>query len=301
MGDLRRIVRVLLGVLVLLPATGGGTEPVPPFDPELIARLVARNQRLLERRWSGATYDLLEVRTTYEKDGRAKEIHRRLYYVLAGEAGAEGSRDLIQVDGRPATPEEVREAAEEDGKRKRRIEERAARRASRPPEVTGSEDDPIVDDRQLSELLSRFELKFVAEEVRDGRPVYVLDFAPRPGLSLDSVSDRALASMGGRTVIDAADLQIYSLDAHLTKSLKVGGGLLANVKDAGMTYQSVRLDGGLWFPCIVDLHVVGKKAVFFRLDTGFRYEFANLKSFRVETESVVGEAAGAGAIPSGEP
>jgi hypothetical protein len=285
----RRIAWTLLGVLALLPATGRGADPAPPFDPELIARLVARNQRLLERRWSGATYDLVEVRTTYGKDGRPKEVQRRLYYVLAGEAGAEGSRDLILVDGRPATPEEVREAAEEDAKRRRRVEERAARKASTPPQVSGSEDDPIVDDRRLSELLSKFELRFVAEEVLDGRAVYVLDFAPRPGLPLGSVSDRALASMEGRTVIDAADLQIYSLTAHLTKNLKVGGGLLANVKDAGFTYRSVRLGPGFWFPCSVDLHVIGKKALFFRLDTGFRFEFANLKSFRVETESVIGE------------
>jgi hypothetical protein len=293
--------RLLLGILVLLSAAARAAEPAPPVDPEVIARLVARNQRLLEKRWSGATYDLIEVRTTYGKDGLPKEVHRRLYYVLADEPGASGSRNLVQVDGRPATAEEVREAADEDAKRRRRIEERAARRASRPPGVTGNEDDPTGDDRQLSELLGRFELRFVGEEVRDGRPVYVLEFFPRPGLPLRSVYDRALASMEGRTVIDATDLQITSLEAHLTRNLKVGGGLVANVKDAGITYQSVRLEGGLWFPCTVDLHVTGKRILFFRLDTGFRFEFSNLKRFRVETESVVGEAEEAGSKPSGKP
>ncbi|MDD1633563.1 MAG: hypothetical protein LUP91_15325, partial [Methylococcaceae bacterium] len=103
-----------------------------------------------------------------------------------------------------------------------------------------------------------------------------------------SFSERALAALGGRIVIDAADLQISSLEAHLTRDLKVAGGLAANVKDAGVAYRAVRLGPGFWFPCRVDLHVAGKKAVFFRLDTAFRFEFANLKSFRVETEAVVG-------------
>jgi hypothetical protein len=258
-----------------------------PIDPELIARRVARNQRMVERRWGGATYDLFEIRTSYSKEGRPKEIHRRLYYVLAAENGGEGSRELVEVDGRPASPAEIREAAEEDATRRHRIEERAAKRASAPPGASDGDDDPFLGDRRLSELLSRYELTFVGEDVVDGRPAYVLDFAARPGLPVRTLADRALASMRGRVVIDAGDLQIQSLEAHLTRNLKVAGGLAANVKDAGVDYRAVRLAPDLWFPCRVDLHVVGKTAIFFRFDSGFRFEFANLRSFRVDTEAVV--------------
>jgi len=260
----------------------------PPVDPEEIARRVARNQRLMEKRWSGATYDFLDVRTTYDKQGHPKEIHRRLFYVLAGEGGGGESRELVEVDGRAPTEDEVREAAEDDAKRHRRIEERAARRASSPPKVSGDDDDPFLDDRRLSEILSRYELQFVGEEVADGRPVYVLDFVPRPGLPARSVSERAFASMAGRTVIDASDLQILSLEAHLTKNLKVAGGLVANVKEARMVYRAVRLGPGSWFPCRVDLDVSGKAILFFRLASGFRFDFGTPKSFRVEEEAVVG-------------
>ncbi len=264
----------------------------PPFDPEEIARRVARNQRLMEKRWSGATYDFLDVRTTYDKEGRPKEIHRRLFYVLAGEGGHGDSRELVEVDGRPAREDEVREAAEEDAKRRRRIEERAARRASTPPKVSGDDDDPLFDDRRLSEILGRYELRFVREEVDDGRAVYVLDFEPRPGLPAHSVAERAFSSMAGRAVIDASELQILSLEAHLTKNLKVAGGLAANVKEARMLYRAIRLGPGSWFPCRVDLDVTGKAVLFFRIASGFRFDFGTPKSFHVEEEAVVGEPAG---------
>jgi len=171
-----RIGLLLGGALLVASGTAraGGT---PPVDPELIARRVAVNQRLVERRFSGATYDLLEVRTRFGKDGVPKETGRRLFYVLASENGGEGTRELVEVDDRPATPEEARDAADEDAKRRRRVEERAAKRASAPPAVSGDDDDPLVGDRRLSELLARYELTFVAEEVVEGRPVYVLDFA----------------------------------------------------------------------------------------------------------------------------
>jgi len=288
--DSGRLRPFLLAVLIL-PGAGRGAEPAPfPVDAEQVAVRVARNQRLAERRWGGATYDLVEVRTTYDRSGRPKEISRRLYYVLAEENGGEASRDLIEVNGRPPTPAEIREVAEEDTKRHKRIEERAARRAAAPSPVEGDEDDPIVDGKRLSDILSRYELRFLAEDIFEGRPVYLLEFVSRPGIPTRTIADRALASMTGRVVIDAADFQIHSLEAHLTENLKVAGGLAANVKDAGISYRSVRLGPDLFFPCTVDVHVIGKKALFFSLNTTFRFEYSNLKSFRVDAEAVVGAA-----------
>jgi hypothetical protein len=195
----------------------------------------------------------------------------------------------VEVDGRPATVDEIREAAEEDAKRHRRIEERAASRATSLPKTSDDdENDPMFDNHRLSDILGRYDLRFVAEEIVDGRPVYVVDFVPRPNLPVRSLMEKTFASMAGRAVIDASDLQILSLEAHLTKSLKVGGGLAANVKGARMVYRAVRLAPGSWFPCRVDLDVNGKALLFFRIASGFRFEFGTPKSFRVETEAVVG-------------
>jgi len=293
-----RIGLFVAGALLAAPQAARAAG-APAVDPDEIARCVARNQRAMERRWGGATYDVLDVRTMFDKEGRPKEIHRRLYYVLAGEGGHPESRDLVEVDGRPATADEIREAAEEDAKRHRRIEERAARRvASLPKASDDDEDDPMFDNHHLSDILGRYELRFVAEEIVDGRPVYVLDFVPRPNLPVRSLMEKTFASMAGRTVIDASDLQILSLEAHLTKNLKVGGGLAANVKDARMVYRAVRLAPGSWFPCRVDLDVNGKALLFFRIASGFRFEFGTPKSFRVETEAVVRGTEGAPREPS---
>jgi hypothetical protein len=76
--------------------------------------------------------------------------------------------------------------------------------------------------------------------------------------------------------------------------VKVAGGLAANVKDAGVSYTGQPAGGDLWFPCAVDLRVTGKTALFFRLDTSFRAEFANLRRFKVETEADVRPEAAVG-------
>lgn len=258
-----------------------------------------RNQRRVELAFAGSTFDQREVKITWGEGGRAKEVATRLFYVLSGDGETEGTRELFEVDGRPATLDEKRKAAEEDEKgRKKRVAEKAAREASRTDRFSGDDDDPLVGRRRLSELIGRYVLRVVGEETVEGRPAYVLDFSPDPAAPpAKGVGDRALNALAGRVLIDAVDFQVRSVVAHLTKPLKVAGGIAANVKEATIVYTGQPLWGDLWFPCVVELRLTGKTALFFRLDTTFRFEFANLKRFRVDTESDVRSAGNEGSVP----
>lgn len=278
-----------LGTLLAGWRSAAGEPPAAPVDPVELIRRVVKSQRRLETVFEGATYDQREVRIQWDAAGRPKDVAGRLFHVFAGENGGEDSRTLVEVDGRPATEEERRKAAEADGKlRRRRVEERAAAQAKALPRVAGDDEDPLVGSRRLSELIGRYTIRVVGEEVIEGRPAYVLDFSPSPTAPpAKSLGDRALNGLEGRAVIDAATFQVRSVDARLTRPVKVGGGLAANVKGGTVSYVSQPAGGDLWFPCAVDLRVAGKTALFFRLDTSFRVEFANLRRFHVETESAV--------------
>lgn len=291
---------ISLAAACALPAAAVEPAPAPGVDPVELVRRVVANQRRVEKAFEGATYDQSEVRITWDGKGRPSKIERRLFYVLAGESGAESTRELVEVDGRPATEKEKQEAAEEDAKgRRKRAEQRAAARAAAPPpRVSGDEDDPLVGSRRLSELIGRYTMRVVGEEVVEGRPAYVLDFSPRPNLPAPkSLGDRALNALEGRAVIDASTFQIRSVDARLTRPVKVVGGIAANVKDATISYVGEPVAGGFFFPCNVDLHLAGKTALVFRLDLSFRAEMRNLRRFRVETESEVRPEAGPGSAP----
>lgn len=274
--------------LVAGPAAGAAGG-VPDVDPLELIRRVVRSQRRVESVFDGATYDEREVRIAWDANGRPSRVRSRLFYVLAGENGGPGSRDLVEVDGRPATAEEKEKAAEEDAKaRRRRVEEKAAAHAQEPPRVAGDEDDPLVGSHRLSELVGRYTIRIVGEEVIEGRPAYVLDFAPSPTAPKPKgLGDRALNALEGRAVIDASSFQVRSVEARLTRPLKVAGGLAANVKDGVVSYAGQPVGGGMWFPCAVDFRVTGRTALFFRLDTSFRATFTNLRRFNVETETDV--------------
>jgi hypothetical protein len=290
-------------LLLVLAAGTAGADAVPAGRPDVDARelvkRVVKSQRRVEAAFAGSTFDQREVKITWGADGRAKEVASRLFYVLSGDDDTEGSRELVEVDGRPATEDEKRKAAEEDEKgRKKHLIEKAAGEARRADKVSGDEDDPLVGRRRLSELIGRFVIRVVGEETIEGRLAYVLDFSPDPGAPpAKSLGDRALNALAGRALIDAVDFQVRSIVAHLTKPVKVAGGIAVNVKEAEIAYTGQPLGGNLWFPCVVELRLTGKTALFFRLDTSFRFEFANPRRFRVDTESNVRPAGNQGSAP----
>ncbi len=273
-----------LVLAVRFPAAGEVT-PVP-FDAETLIRKVIQAQRLSEQGMAAYTFDQREVRTEYGKGGVATDVKWRLFHWYSGDAPGEGSRELVLVDGRPPTEGEKEKIAAEDEKdRKRRLERRAAERVANPPKVQGGDDDPLVGRRRLSDLIGKFDYTVVGEEVVDGRPTYVVDFRPRLGPPAAALAERALESLSGRVLIDAADFQIRRVVARIVRPVKIGGGLAANVKDAVLVYEGRPQMAGRWFPCVVDVRLKGRKALLFRLDVGFRAELSGFRTFRVETVS----------------
>ena len=295
----RPVAALLLAFAAGLAEADTAVPQTPDVDARELVRRVVKNQRRVEAAFAGSTFDQREVKITWGEGGRAKEVASRLFYVLSGDGEAAGSRELIEVEGRPATEGEKRKAAEEDDKgRKKRLADKAAREARRPDRVSGDEDDPLVGRRRLSELIGRFVIRVVGEKTVEGRPTYVLDFSPDPAAPpATSLGDRALNALAGRALIDAVDFQVRSIVAHLTKPVKVAGGIAANVKEAEIVYTGQPLSGNLWFPCVIELRLTGKTALFFRLDTSYRFEFANLKRFRVDAETDVRPAGRQGSAP----
>jgi hypothetical protein len=280
----------MTGALVLL-ALLGAAPAAPASDVDALVGYVIASQRRAERSLPPHTYDQHTEEIAYGRDGRPKSLVRKLYAVTSPGGGGESSRELLEVDGRPATAEEIREVAlEDDRDRRRRIDRRAAGAAgaaASSPGVRGEEDDPVVGPRRLSHLLSLYDYNRESDEVHDGRPCHVLSFRPRRGAVTHSLGDRVLAALAGRVVVDAEDLQVRSATARIVTPIKVAGGIAAHVKEGSIDFEAQRVAGGYWLPCRIDLRFKGTTALFFRLDREYDFRMENFRRFAVSTEASV--------------
>lgn len=277
----------LAGPAAAAPPPRSSGAPEAPVSAEELIRAVARSQRRADLAVTASAFDQVEVKTEYGRDGRPKSVRRRRFRYASGE-GPGVTRELVEVDGRPATEAERREDAEDEARdRRRRADREAARRASRPTQVRGSEDDPLVGPIRLSDLIGRFSYGPVEEVIVEGRRAWAVAFAPRPGLRPVGRLDRALGSLAGRVIVDATDFQVVSVDARLVAPVKIGGGLALNVRHATISYRAQQVADGAWLPCFVGLRVQGRTALLFRLDTAFRFEFSGYSRATVEVDAVV--------------
>lgn len=256
--------RRLAGVLALslLRAT-----PAVAVDAGLVVRLAAENQRAAEQRGLPLAFRQVEVKTEIQGAGRRAPAERFTYLSFSDGRGVT-RRELVEVDGRPPTEREIEKARDEDGKRR----EKASR------EGAGSGTDDLLSGRlPLSDLLTRYDFRFVREETHDGRPAYLVEFGPREGLAAKTIRDRVLNGFAGRAWIDAAELQAIRIEGRLTRPVKVAGGLALDLKNVGFVYEGRPVLPGVWAPCLEEIRVDGKAALVLGFTREIRYEFSGYR------------------------
>jgi hypothetical protein len=117
-----------------------------------------------------------------------------------------------------------------------------------------------------------------------GRDAIVFDFRPRPNFKPANRNESFVAKLAGVVWIDPVDKQVMRLEARLSESFKVGGGLLASVRPgSAVVLEQTRLADGVWLPRFAQINASAKIFLFagFRLDA--IREYSNYKRFSATT------------------
>ena len=252
-----------MGVLLL------GAPPARAWDVNALVLEAAARQREGEVSAGRVALERIEVETEIDADGRPKKPERRHYSVVMDRRGVV-ARELLDVDGRPATEEEKEKSLREDEKRRRAALEANGERSDEEELMSGRV--PLLD------LLPRLQFRLVGEELLDGRPTHVVDFWPKPGLVSKTIRDRVLNNFAGRTWIDVAEVQVRKIDGRLTTPVKVLGGALLDLKGVTLVYESREVRPGSWAPCREEIGITATAGMFLRFRREIRFEFSNYRS-----------------------
>ena len=259
-----------------------GSRPLPELEPLLKA--ITDNQDKIDEKRERYTCRLIEIERKHDGDGRVKETETRVYEVTP--VGSAFVERLMSVNGRELSASErekedkrVQKEVEDIIKRREKREEKEERARARGEEKKDDGDVEIKDFLRISEITS------VRREVFRGHEVIAFDFEPRKGFKPRNRAEDIVNKLAGTIWVDEAAQQIARLEARLTDSYKIGGGVLASIgASTAFSFDQEKIDDDVWLPASMEANVSARVLLLAKFNRSVERRYSDYKKYQVDSK-----------------
>jgi hypothetical protein len=106
-------------------------------------------------------------------------------------------------------------------------------------------------------------LHWLTPEMVNGRQCDVIDLAPNPDFRPKTIFQEAMLHITAKIWVDRATVQLARAEAHVTKDLSIGGGILGKLYKGGVfSFEQSEVAPGLWLPARYQFDYSARKFVF---------------------------------------
>jgi hypothetical protein len=265
-----------LPLALLLAAAAWAQDPY-----ELVRRSIAQDQ-LDWVRMKDYTWRAHSVEKHLDPHGEIVSTKREVWETVM--LDGQPFRRTLERDGKALDEDEQRGEQRKLDKESRKLSaETADEKRSRMEEA---EKRRLREFAFLSEIPELFDLHFEGAAAIDGRAVWVVSGAPRPGASAKSSDAKMLLKLRGRMWIDQATYQWARVEAETTDTISWGLFLARLNPGAKLTFEQTEVDAGLWFPKRLRMSGNGRVGLVKRLSQEDEIEWSDYKKFSVESKIV---------------
>jgi hypothetical protein len=272
---------------VLLGLTGARAAQDRPL-PEASAFLAHARANLRTDRLLLSQYTYLERRREIRltKLGKVELGAEQVLQVYPGVDPADTYRRLVEVDGRPRDPRELETEDRKHQKhvldaRQKRERESAAERAKR-----GLREAKVRRDEEetLDDLMRVYTFTLVERQVRDGGPMILVAFFPRPDGEPKTDQGRLMQKVKGRAWVTETDYQVARVEFEMLEDLSLGLVLGKLYKGTTGSVDRRKVNDEVWLPAEMRFNGSGR-ALVRRFHLESVVEFSDYKKFSVDTDA----------------
>ncbi|HXB72196.1 MAG TPA: hypothetical protein VNY05_28420 [Candidatus Acidoferrales bacterium] len=251
-------------------------------DPyELVRRSIAQDQ-LDWVRMKDYTWQAHSVEKHLDSHGKVASTKRETWETLM--VDGQPYRRTLERDGKPLSAEEQRSEQRKLDRETRRLSSETPAERQRGLEET--EKRRRREFAFLSEIPELFDLRFEGDSTVEGRRVWVVSGAPRPGAKARSGDAKMLLKLRGRMWIDKATYQWARVEAETTDTISWGLFLARLDAGAKMIFEQTEVNSELWLPKRLLLTGSGRVGLIKRLAQDEEIEWSNYKKFSVDSKIV---------------
>ena len=244
----KRLVLIISAAAVLTsrPAVGATTEPLPPVDTVLKHVLEQVDKEIQNEQTFKDAYSFTRSKTTEFKNSKGD--------VKKTKAKTKVNDPLTRI-ATPPQPATKKVGAPQPDRPATETQSNVRGKAFE------TSDFPVGED-----LMSRFDFTLVSRELLNGRPVFVVDFAPtKKKVPERNLKEKFLNKAAGRVWIDVSDSVPVKAAIYLSKSVNVVGGLVGAVHKFTFNFTRQRTPEGIWFTQSSDWHLEGREVFIKRI------------------------------------
>jgi len=266
-------------------------EPLPDI-PALLTD-VGKNEEEIDRLLEKYTYTQTVTSREFDSKGQMK-VKESETFELTFYKGARIRRQVAK-NGKPLTPKEEADAQKNVEKRIRDIEKREAEKdrkereaaQKKTPDADGADDsdDERKDRPSIADVLRASKLINPRRERFRSRDVIVFDFEPLPGYKPQKNYEKLFGKMAGALWIDPIDKQVARVEARLVEAYKIGGGMLASLKEgANFTVEQERVNQEIWLPTRAEINLGVRVLLVKGININQTITYGDYKRFSVDAE-----------------
>ena len=281
---------VMLGALAPLqesaPAAVAKDEGRPLPDIAKLMLAVEAHQRQDEQTLKDYIYR--QTQTVDEADGhggvKKREVRVFDVFWLQGVP----VRKMLSKDGKPLSADELKK---EDERIDREV--KAAREKREKKDDKGKETDPRGNDEvTVSRILELGTFSNARRVQLDGRDTIAADYVGDPKAKTRNKSEEVFRDLAGTVWVDEEDKELVKSEGHFDRSFKIGGGLVANIKQGtSFSGESRKINGEVWLPTVLEGHGSARFLLFFNLNGSVRITDADFRKFKATSTLLPGVSA----------
>lgn len=285
--------RVALGLLLLwgvaagVADAGAAVQEAPPAKlslkgtekplPDLVTLMhaVQENERAAEATEKNYIYHAVQTLEQNDKRGGVKKREVREYDVFWIEGVP--VRKTTRKNGKDL---DVNELKKEDDHIEKEVQSAKSKRNR--GDSTGKVTDPRGNDVvTVSRLLELGVFTNARRVAVNGRPTIAVDYAGDPKAKTENRMEGVIRDMAGTAWVDEEDRMLVRAEGRFVNDFKIGGGLLANIRNGtNFSFEMRKVNGEVWLPAVVEGRGAARAMLFFSFDGTLRVVNSDYRRFK---------------------
>lgn len=260
-----------------------GSRPLPDLEPMLKA--LAENQDKIDEMRERYTCRAIEIERKHDGDGRIKQTETRTFEVTP--VGGRSVERLISLNGKELSASEREKEDKrvqkeiEDIIKQREKKEQKEERARAKGEKKKDDDDDI----EIKDFLRISEITSVRREMFRGHEVIAFDFEPRKGFKPKSRAEDIVNKLAGTIWVDETARQVARLEARLTDSYKIGGGMLASIgASTAFSFEQEKIGDEVWLPSSMEANISARVLLLAKFNRSVERRYSDYKKYQIDSK-----------------